>query len=240
MARNFKPDPFATARQFVHDHFPYCDGVILSGSIIQGNATSTSDLDVIIFDRNVPSSFRESFLYHDWPMEIFVHNLTSYKQIFITDYERAIPTLPTMISEGKALFDLGGIISSIKLEANQLLQAGPEPWSKKTINMKRYFITDVLNDFIDAEDRGEEVVIANTLLQWLQEFFLRTNGNWIGEAKWIIRTLRKYDAPFATKYVESFDSFYRTGNKEPIITLADQILAPYGGRLFHGFSMGEN
>ncbi|WP_099355096.1 nucleotidyltransferase domain-containing protein [Fredinandcohnia onubensis] len=226
------------AHKFINKHFPNCQGALLAGSVVRGEATETSDLDIVIFDKNLSSSFRESLIDNGWAIEVFVHSLTSYQHFFEMDYIRARPSMPRMVSEGIVIKD-AGIMDSIKKEANDLLNKGPEEWSEETINTKRYFITDALDDFIGCSDRAEELFIANTLAELISEFVLRTNRQWIGASKWVIRSLRNYDSEFATHFVEAFDMFYKDGQKNQVIELVDTVLQPFGGRLFDGFTFGK-
>lgn len=83
------------------------------------------------------------------------------------------------------------------------------------------------------------IFIANTLADAVHEFVLRTNGHWIGTSKWIVRSLKRYDEQFAKEFLESFNEFYKHGNKERVVELVDKVLAPYAGRLFTGFSLGK-
>ncbi|PEL12462.1 nucleotidyltransferase domain-containing protein [Bacillus sp. AFS017336] len=233
-----KLNPIEAAHQFINKHFPNCKGALLAGSVVRGGATETSDLDIVIFDQNLQSSYRESLIEFGWDIEVFVHNLSSYKAYFESDYERARPSLPRMVSEGIVLKD-EGIMKDIKKEANDLLKKGPEKWSEETIKLKRYFITDALNDFIGSSNRGEELFIANTLAELVSEFVLRTNRKWIGSSKWIVRALKQYDEDFASRFIEAFDLFYTTGNKNRIIDIVNGVLGPFGGQLFEGFSLGK-
>jgi len=233
-----KPDPKTAATQFVAEHFPDCQGAVLAGSVVRGEATETSDLDIVIFDESLQSSFRESLTAFGWPIELFVHNLFSYRYFFEMDCKDAIPSMPRMVSEGIVLKD-SGIIQSIKEEANALLSKGPERWSEETITEKRYFITDVLDDFIGSTIREEQIFIANTLSNKIQEFVLRTNGHWMGTSKWVVRALKIYDEKFAEEFVNAFDEFYKSGKKDKIITIVDKVLEPYGGRFFDGFLLGN-
>ncbi|MFG6115418.1 nucleotidyltransferase domain-containing protein [Halobacillus sp. MO56] len=234
-----KLNPVKAAHKFIEKYYPDCKGALLAGSVVRGEVTETSDLDIIIFDRTISSSYRESLIEFDWRIEVFVHNLTSYRQYFKSDCQRARPSLPRMVVEGFILKD-EGIIVPIKQEAQTLLEKGPEEWSAKTIEMKRYFITDALEDLIGSSRRDEQLFIANTLAELVSEFVLRTNRRWIGTSKWTVRALKNYDERFAKKFIKVFDVFYQTGDKSSIIRLVDEILEPYGGRLFEGFSLGKN
>ncbi|MFJ7406105.1 MULTISPECIES: nucleotidyltransferase domain-containing protein [unclassified Lysinibacillus] len=226
------------AQRFINKHFPNCDGALLAGSVVRGEATDTSDLDIVVFDNYRMTSYRESFRAFGWAIEVFVHNLTSYKQYFDEDYKRARPSMPRMVSEGIILKD-NGIIDAIKEEANQLLEMGPEKWSQQTIKRKQYFITDALDDLVGCSNKAEELFIANALAELVSEFVLRTNRQWIGHSKWIVRALMQYDETFTQQFINAFDIFYKTGAKEQIINLVDKVLEPYGGKFFEGFSIGK-
>ncbi|KRE40898.1 nucleotidyltransferase domain-containing protein [Paenibacillus sp. Soil522] len=231
-------NPLEVAKQFISLYFPNCQGAILAGSVVRGEATNTSDLDIVVFDNSLSSAYRESLFEFEWAIEVFVHNLTSYKEFFQSDYKRARPSLPRMVSEGIILKDIG-IIDLIKREANELLDKGPEQWSQDTITMKRYFLTDALDDLIGSLDSDEEIFIANTLAEAVHEFVLRTNGHWIGASKWIVRSLKRYDERFTEEFLEAFNEFYKTGDKKRVTELVDKVLEPHGGRLFAGFSLGK-
>lgn len=234
----FKPEPVVAAKTFVATHFPHCQAALLSGSVVRGEATETSDLDIVIFDQTLVSSYRESFVEAGWRIELFAHNLTSYRAFFEQDCRRAIPSLPRMVDEGIVLKD-AGISEVIKREAHTLLVNGPEAWSDETIEMKRYFLTDTLDDLIGCTNRSEGLFIASTLATLICEFILRTNRQWIGSSKWTYRALDRYDAQVARELVSALEAYYQTYETDALIRYVDETLAPFGGRLFAGFSRGK-
>ncbi|TMW71443.1 nucleotidyltransferase domain-containing protein [Alteribacter natronophilus] len=233
-----KPEPYQTAQNLIDSLFPGCDGAVLSGSVVRGEATATSDLDIVVFDSETLQSYRESFIFEQWPVEVFVHNLESYRHFFSSDCERGRPSMPRMVAEGKVIRDTG-VLAAIRTEARDLLEKGPEPWSRKTIALKRYFLTDVLEDFEGAERRDEGLFIAGSLMIQLSEFILRTNGAWCGDSKWHARALKQFDSSLAERLTRAFDHYYRTGEKEQAVCFTDDVLAEHGGRLFNGFSIGK-
>ncbi|EGA90974.1 hypothetical protein GPDM_02490 [Planococcus donghaensis MPA1U2] len=233
-----KLEPVKAAELFINKHFPQCQGALLAGSVVRGESTDTSDLDLVVFDQKLSSSYRESFLAYGWQIEVFVHNQSTYKSYFLSDYERARPSMPQMVVEGMVLKD-NGMITAIKQEARKLLETGPKEWSTETIVQKRYFLTDSLDDFIGCNDRAEGIFIAATLAELVSEFILRVNKRWIGNSKWIVRSLKAYDVEFAHDYVIAFDEYYKTSEKLKVVQLVDRVLEPYGGRLFEGFSSGN-
>ncbi len=225
-----------TAQMLINERFPDCRGAILGGSVVRGEATSTSDLDIIVIYDKTGSVRRESFYYKGWPVELFVHTKDSCRGYFQKDAERARPTLPRMVAEGLVLRGkdfLGGI----RKEAAALMAAGPALWTDAELTFKRYFLTDALEDFIGSAKRHESLFIAGKLAELAHESLLRTNKQWIGQSKWIYRELSYYDQALAYRFAECFDGFYQFGEKQPVIELVDDIMKPFGGRCFDGFSL---
>jgi len=71
-----KLEPIEAVIQFIEEHFSNGQGVILAGSV-EGQGTEASDLDIVVFDKSISSSYRESFVEFGWNIEVFVHNLSS-------------------------------------------------------------------------------------------------------------------------------------------------------------------
>ncbi|WP_332871750.1 nucleotidyltransferase domain-containing protein [Paraliobacillus zengyii] len=226
------------AKKFVDMEYPNCDGALLAGSVVRGEATQTSDLDIVIFDQSLTYSYRESLIKFDWPIEVFVHNLASYKSFIAMDAAKGLSSLPRMVVDGFVLRDLG-MIDKIKEEAQELIDKGPSSWSMETIQTRRYTITDMVDDLLGSKKREEDICIVMSVAPLIPEFYLRTNHQWIGESKWIHRALKKYDPSFANRYTQAFEDFFQTGTKAEIVNIIDEVLAPFGGRLFEGFSLGK-
>lgn len=227
-----------TARQLVGEHFPNCITAILGGSIIRGEGTDHSDLDIFIVDPMLQKPYRESLIYNGFPVEVFVHTLQFYKEFFKNDCDRARPSLPQMVFEGEVIVQ-HDLTNSIIQEAKALLEAGPAPWSEEKLQMARYGLTDLLDDFEGSKRADEDLFIAGCLAEKIHEFYLRMNNQWIGSSKWILRALRRYNPEFAEQFTDAFQIFYKTGEKSAVIELVEDVLEPYGGKLFEGYSSGK-
>jgi Nucleotidyltransferase domain len=227
-----------SAKELIRVRFPSCEAAVLSGSVVRGQETATSDLDIVVVTNELSSSYRESLIWQGWPVELFVHTPTGILDFFRDDCLRGRPSLPRMMAEGLPLKS-HQTLDSLKATANRLLSAGPERWDEDSIDRKRYFLTDALDDFNGCTDRGEGLFIAGHLVELLHEFVLRTNGCWVGSSKWIVRALKEFDPEYALRFVDAFDSYYKLGEKRAVTTLVNQALSPFGGRLFEGFSIGK-
>ncbi|MDM5337942.1 nucleotidyltransferase domain-containing protein [Fictibacillus enclensis] len=227
------------AKKFIEQYFPVAEVVFLAGSIVRGEATESSDLDIIVFDGSLDHSYRKSFVEFGWPIEVFVHSFHTYKDFFKENRDRARPSLPQMCAEGIILKD-NGQAASIKNEALALLKRGPLPWKSKEVDSARYEITNLLDDLEGSTNPAEDLFTVSRLAAKIHEFVLRVNGCWIGEGKWIVRALKEFNEEFAECFVSIFDEYYKTRQKHRVIGFADNVLKPYGGRLFEGYSIGKS
>jgi len=97
-------------------------------------------------------------------------------------------------------------------------------------------ITEWLDDFVDSKSYAESLFIAYDLATVVGEFLLAYNRKWVGERKWLYRSLQKLDQELAGHLVEELKSFYRTGGKEGLTGIVVRILDLVGGRLYEGYS----
>lgn len=229
----------AAARIIVEERYPHCLAALLAGSGVRGEATATCDLDVVIVTRSADAPFRESFVAHGWPVEAFVHTRDSLTTFFKTDAERRRPSLPTMCAEGVVIKD-NGSAQTIKQEAEALLEAGPTPLTETELRQARYTLSDLLNDFVGATNHLEASFVLAQLLPTLCDFIFDTRGEWRGGSKWSPRKLAKLDPHLLGRLEAGLEAFAKYEERGAFVALADEVLEPFGGRLFDGFSLGKN
>ncbi|MCM2677312.1 nucleotidyltransferase domain-containing protein [Alkalicoccobacillus plakortidis] len=157
-----KKTALLTAKSFLTQHFPDCDFAILAGSASRGEETPTSDLDIVIFDDKL-DHYRESFLYDEWRIEAFIHQSNSYIKEFEREKEIGRPILGNMLIEGLLLKDHASYKLIVE-SAVKHVQSGPTPLTMNYINASRYFIGDLLDDFIDSKHNDEAIITLNSSL----------------------------------------------------------------------------
>ncbi|WP_199622604.1 nucleotidyltransferase domain-containing protein [Paenibacillus alkalitolerans] len=226
------------AEQFVLNHFSDCTVAILSGSVVQGMGTKQSDLDIVIIDDTKTFPFRESFYESGWPIEAFVLTRDTYRDLFEFNVVQGLPSLQRMCAQGIIIKDDGTASELIDI-AREILAKGPMPWTVEEMNRVRYEISECLEDLTGSDCHYESIFIVNKLAGLVHEYVLRMNGCWIGDGKWIVRSLQIYNKQFSDQFLDVLDKFYKTERKEAIIQFIDDILAPNGGRLFEGYSEGK-
>jgi predicted nucleotidyltransferase len=222
------------AKCFVIEEFPNSDFAILAGSASRGEETPSSDLDIIIFNAN-SESYRKSFVLYDWRIEAFIHNYQSYLIEFEREKQKGRPILGNMISEGKILKNNNEYLQ-VKDNAFQHVSSGPVPLTEEYIKASRYFIGDLLDDFIDAKSNEEALITLNNLSLEIPDFILRLNKQWSGRGKGLTRALRSFDEGIYDEFFNSLNEFYIANNKQPFVDFVNRVYKPIGGLLFEGFS----
>lgn len=225
------------AKNFVAQAFPTCDAAFLGGSVVRGDATATSDLDIVIVTRETQKAYRQSLYASGWPVEAFVNTPVSYRAFFASDAQRRRPSLPRMCAEGIILIDRNGSAQRIQREAQALLDQGPEPLSEAEVTQLRYQLTDSLDDFAGSVRPGESFFLAATVAELAAELILGYHRQWIGKGKWVLRALHAFDAHLAQRLTDALESFSGREEKDQLIVFAQDALQLVGGRLFDGYSL---
>lgn len=233
-----RSDPIQVAIDLIDARFPESLAAFLSGSVVTGKATATSDLDIVVITTLEAAPFRESLVSGGWPVEVFVHTLESYARYFESDAKDRIPCLPVMCATGIAIRNCGGIADLVRQHALDVIRKGPEPLALEEIERQRYMLTDMLDDFTGANDRAELLVIAPLLADIAATLILNVHNQWLGKGKWLIRVLKQFDPALEAQMVAALEHFYRHDCKEELAAFARTALDLAGGRVFEGFRRG--
>lgn len=201
----------------------------------RGEATATSDLDITVLIDGAPAPYRESLTYAGWPVETFVHTEASIAHYIAKDVERRRKTMPSLLVE-QLLLDVDGGGERLSASARRTIEDGPRALTREEMEAKRYSITDLLDDLGDARTEVERVAIATTLWTSTLDLFLVAQRRWTGGGKWLARLVHEVDCTYAQHAVDALDAALHLGNVTSLARLADETLAPYGGRLWEGYS----
>jgi len=209
--------------------------LFLGGSVMRGEATPTSDLDIVVVYERLPNAYREAFVYGGWPVEAFVHDAETLEHFFESDRQRGLPALMAMVSEGVEIPGASEFSAAWKRRAGELIEAGPPPWDEEELTLRRFRLTDWVDDMRFPRSSDELVATGAYLYQDAAEFYFRTRGLWAAHSKTIPRRLRQTDAVFADKFLRAFDALFAEKRGAPVIALVEELLEPFGGPLFEGF-----
>jgi len=217
------------------DKYPDADVIFLAGSVIRGEGTKTSDLDIVVVYEALPNAYRDSYFYGGWPVEAFVNDPQTF-QYFIqkVDAQTGVPTIAAMVSEGVEVPAATALSHRLKDMANDYLRARPSRWSAKEIDSSRYIISNLIEDLREPRSQSEMYAIATQLYSAISNHYFRSKGMWSAKGKTIPRRLHRIDEEFAGKFESAFESVFARRETEDLSDLADNLLSDHGGFLFEG------
>lgn len=228
-------NPLEAARGIHAARYEAARVVFLAGSVMRGEATPTSDLDLVVVYESLPYARRESFIYEGWPVEAFVQDPETLRYYIESDRQRGIPSMMRMVFEGIEIPVASAFSAELKRMASEALAAGPPRWDAAELSLRRYRLTDWVDDIRHARAPEELIATGAYLYQDAADFFLRSRNLWSAHSKTIPRRLREVDETFATDFRRAFKALFAKNDPAPVIRLVELMLEPFGGLLFDGF-----
>lgn len=228
-------DPIAAARDLVRERYPQAVWAVLAGSVLTARRTAGSDLDIVVAlplgNRLAPR--RESLVFRDWPVELFVHDAETFDSWLAKERAERKPTLHRLICGTPIIGDP----AERQAACRAILDAGPEQPTPEQLEAARYSLTDLLDDLVHAVDPGERHVIAATLWTEAAHRALFAANRWDGNGKWLLRELRSLDPELADRWLAAAAPQPLAGlhARAAIEAFARDVLDRLGGPLFDGY-----
>ena len=224
------------ARSIQSQRYPGAAAVFAAGSLVRGEGTAFSDLDLVVVYSALPRAYRESFIFQGLPVEAFVHDPETLEYFFVEiDRASGIPALPQMVVEGREIPNTTDLSRVLKARAAALINGGPPPLDSESERRRRYTVTDLLDDIREPRSREELVASGARLFEELADYHLRSSGHWSARGKAIPRALQRADPALCTRYCQAFESLFREGSGDYVIQLTENLLKSHGGVLFDGY-----
>jgi hypothetical protein len=184
--------PTQVTREIFEQKYAEANVIFLAGSIIRGESTPFSDLDLVVIFDKLPAAYRESFYFQGFPVEAFVHDPeTLHYFLYEVDRPSGIPALAQMILEGIEVPKANDLSRSLKQLATAVIKSGPAALSEDNVRKLRYEITNLVDDIREPHSNAELVGTGAELYQTLANYYLRTNERWSAKGKSIPRILRQ-------------------------------------------------
>jgi hypothetical protein len=208
----------------------------LAGSVMRGEGTDTSDLDLVVVYERIDAAFRETFMHAGWPVEAFVHDPETLRYFYLrTDYPSGVPSLAHMVSTGMPLPEATEFSRQLQGFANEIIARGPPRWDDDKFRRSRYEITNLVDDLRSPRSRVELTATGVALYGVIADHFLLGRGQWSARGKSVPRRLESVAPAFAARFNEAFDLLFASGRTDAVIQLSAEVLEPDGGWLFDGF-----
>ncbi|CAH0126644.1 hypothetical protein SRABI76_00177 [Microbacterium oxydans] len=229
--------------RFIEAHFPAAAIAVVAGSTARGNRTRTSDIDLLLIGADVftGSRFGEGplgedrqalaggFEFEDEFFEVFAYTPQGYEEWAGRGLAQFRPVIVHMLVEGVEVRG-GDALAALRMQWARALSAGPAV-DPHELDLRRYVITDQLDDLRDSRDPLERQVVAGLLFERIAELMLLTERRWIGAGKYLPRRLRELSVDRA----EALAQPLLDRDFETFATRVEQELDRAGGRVQSGF-----
>lgn len=238
MTSDNRPPFLDVAKRALAKHHPEAIGGFVAGSVVRGQATSTSDIDItVLYDDTFSHIHRSAVREEGWLIEFFVHNLKAQNFYFDRGRKDGACTMSAMVAAGIMIPEPHPVLERQQVLARDIISAGPEPLEPNKFEFQRYLICAYLDDLEDQDDRGIIIATLAELYNTLGNFHLRAAGNWSGSGKPLLRILRERNEEFAARYEAAFEEAFSSGQTSAVRQLAMEVIAPYGGWLQEGLAL---
>jgi hypothetical protein len=116
-------------RRVLTQRYSNADAGFAAGSLVRGDATETSDLDLVVLFSRLPNAYRESFVFDGTPVDASVHDPETLRAFFGKDIDAGKSGMLTMVVEGRIVGSRLEPAERMKAEAEAeaILARGPRP-----------------------------------------------------------------------------------------------------------------
>lgn len=134
-----------------------------------------------------------------------------------------------LLTEGTPL-RTGAEFAELRRWSADRLALGPRVPAHQ-LALRRYAVTDLIDDLTDATDELASATIRADLIRGLGELALLSAGVWLGSGKWLARRLRTADPDAA----DALAACAREHDDREAARLAADLLGRLGGRVDQDF-----
>jgi hypothetical protein len=224
------------ASRFLAERYPRADAGFAAGSLIRGDGTELSDLDMVVLFETLPHAGRASFVFEGLPVDAFLHDEATIGWYMRSDMEIGRPAHINMVAEGRIVGPRRERAKALQARARAILAAGPPPLDQARLDYLRYHITDKLDDLRDPRSPHEVIAIVAWFYAFLTELLFRSRGRWAANAKWAPRQLRAMDPVLEEDLDYALEALLTRHDVRPLVDFTGRALEPLGGFQFAGFA----
>ena len=175
-------------------------GVLATGSIVRGNPSGSSDLDLCVLHRPHRRQRVQRF-FNGVPAEFFINPPEQVRRAFAANVAGGTPTDLHMFATGVAIYDPEGVLRELQQEARALLAAGPA-LAPHILPHTRYLTATRLEDAFDVAG-GDPATASAFLHRAVEEAILYRywrDNRWLPRPKERLSTLDTFDPALAGDY----------------------------------------
>jgi hypothetical protein len=198
-------------------------GIVVSGSIVRGDAGPTSDLDVVVV-HDEPWRLREQRRFAGVPAELFVNPPAQTRRYFVNEHAEGRPSTAHMLATGELLGPPHPTIDELVREAHDWL-ARPVAFTPAQLAAQRYDAVDAIDDARDVvteDPAAAHLLLASAVSSIIAHAFLG-RGKFRPRRKRAVAELEALD-PIAGELVRRWATQSGPEALATVAALARQVL----------------
>jgi hypothetical protein len=145
-------------------------GIVVSGSIVRGQAGPTSDFDVFVV-HDQPWRLRDQRRFAGVPAEIFVNPPAQVRRYFEREHAEGRPCTAHMFATGEAIEPVHPVIEELVREAHDWLARPLEPPELVTLSYPAVDLLDDARDVIDRDPAAATLLLATAVRTIIEHAF---------------------------------------------------------------------
>jgi hypothetical protein len=222
------------AREVLDARFPDAVGGLVAGSSARGDATPSSDLDLIVLLAGRPAPMRSTGRVQGRLVEFFVHTEDSFVVFIDREHRRRRSPLLHMCAHGLIIRDQDGRLAQLQDLARDRWAAGPARLTDDELEDRRYRLTALLDDLVDETNPVDRAALAAAVFTDVADLALVSRGLWSGAGRWLSRRLRDMDGELSEALLAGLRAAVH-GEVSLLKSCGDAELERIGGPLDSGY-----
>jgi predicted nucleotidyltransferase len=196
-------------------------GIVASGTIIRGNPSPSSDLDLFVLHR-VPERQRVQRFFGGVPAEIFVNPPERVERSFEGEKREGRLIVAHMLATGFVVYDADPVVEHLRTRAAQILDSRPAP-SADDLVRRRYSVAMWLEDAEDVATMDADLctMLLGKAVESAVAYRFWDARRWQPRQKDTLAALEALDPELANRV----RAFYRTADLAHRRRLAREIVS---------------
>jgi predicted nucleotidyltransferase len=178
---------------------PFCEGIVFSGSRLEGRHSPSSDYDFTVLTSKGKSYYR-IWRFEGYMVDICAATAKVIAKKDLTNERIANPEL-YILSHGKILYDQHGNLQKIQTKAKKVWRKGYKKLSKQDLAEIGY-VLKALSDDIKSTAHApiQPYFLLNETLRRLGSIFFELHGEWQPRARGVESAMKNVDRGFFNLY----------------------------------------
>ena len=223
---------------YIDKYHPDKYAYLVSGSYIDGTNNKYSDVDIVVFKKDINTVFNETSPYEDLKVQTIIVPIHSVQDILWADYTSCKGSFVDMVSKGIILHDESDFLKDLISHSKKLKEIGGRPLSDYESHQLRIEISSLLFDVMGSGNMNELIIPMNSIIDMVSELKIKSTGNWCGDGKCRMRHLKALDGVFYSNFIKAIDSFYNEKDKTPFVSIIKEEIERHGGMIAY-YSKGS-